>query len=193
MRMTRFGWSLLMLTIAVTARSAPARSQSQQAAQQTSSAAPQTESPADAARHSREQKKSQPKPAHVWDNDNIPKQGDGVSVVGSTGAPASAPAESAMAPATPVENNGQLSAAIQQAKDKIADLEQSLDIAQRKFTLDSDMYYGKTNYQDDKAGKAALDTEQADVTNKKRELQEARDILASLQGKAGPSSDQKKQ
>jgi hypothetical protein len=98
-----------------------------------------------------------------------------------------------MAPATPVENDGQLSAAIQQAKDKIADLEQNLDIAQRKFTLDSDMYYGKTNYQDDKAGKAALDTERAEVTNKKRELQEARDILASLQGKAGPSSDQKKQ
>lgn len=193
MRMTRFGRSLLMLTIAVTARSAPTRSQSQQAAQQTSSAAPQTESPADAARHSREQKKSQPKPARVWDNDNIPKEGNGVSVVGSTETPASAPAESATAPAPPVENNGQLSAAIQQAKDKIADLEQDLDIAQRKFTLDSDMYYGKTNYQDDKAGKAALDTEQADIANKKRELQEARDILASLQGKASPSSDQKKQ
>ena len=55
------------------------------------------------------------------------------------------------------------------------------------------MYYGKTNYQDDKAGKVALDTEQADVSNKKRELQEARDILASLQGKSSPSSDQKKQ
>lgn len=193
MRMTRFGWSLLMLTIAVTARSAPARSQSQQAAQQTSSAAPQTESPADAARHSREQKKSQPKPAHVWDNDNIPKRGEGVSVVGSTETPAPAPAEGVVAPAVSVENKGQLDAAIQQAKDKIADLEQNLDIAQRKFTLDSDMYYGKTNYQDDKAGKAALDTEQADVTNKKRELQEARDILASLQGKSSPSSDQKKQ
>jgi hypothetical protein len=191
MRISRLGWPLLLFTIAATASSA--RSQSQQPAQQTSNAAPQTELPADAARHSREQKKSQPKPAHVWDNDNIPKEGNGVSVVGSTETPAPAPAEGAAAPAVSVENKGQLDAAIQQAKDKIADLEQNLDIAQRKFTLDSDMYYGKTNYQDDKAGKAALDTEQADVTNKKRELQEARDILASLQGKSSPSSDQKKQ
>jgi len=193
MRMTRLDWPLLLLMIAATASSASARSHSQQSAQPTSSAAPQTESPADAARHSREQKKSQPKPAHVWDNDNIPKEGNGVSVVGSTETPAPAPAEGVAAPAVSVENKGQLDAAIQQAKDKIADLEQNLDIAQRKFTLDSDMYYGKTNYQDDKAGKAALDTEQADVTNKKRELQEARDILASLQGKSSPSSDQKKQ
>jgi len=193
MRMTCLDWPLLLLMIAATASSASARPHSQQAAQQTSNAAPQTESPADAARHSREQKKSQPKTAHVWDNDNIPKEGNGVSVVGSTETPAPAPAEGVAAPAVSVENKGQLDAAIQQAKDKIADFEQNLDIAQRKFTLDSDMYYGKTNYQDDKAGKAALDTEQADVTNKKRELQEARDILASLQGKSSPSSDQKKQ
>jgi hypothetical protein len=50
--------------------------------------------------------------------------GQGVSVVGSTETPAPAPAEGVAAPAVSVENKGQLDAAIQQAKDKIADLEQ---------------------------------------------------------------------
>ncbi|MFZ0038650.1 MAG: hypothetical protein WAK91_14565 [Candidatus Acidiferrales bacterium] len=191
MRITRLGWPLLLFTIAATSSSAPAQSQSQQTAQQPSDSAPKTESPAEAARHSRELKKSQPKPAHVWDNDSIPKQGDGVNVVGSTAPPVSASA-APEASAESVENKTQLDAAIQQAKGKVASLEQDLDFAQRKYTLDSDMYYGKTNYQDDKAGKTALDAEQADVANKKQQLQQARDILASLQGKAGSSSDQKK-
>ena len=120
-----------------------------------------------------------------------------MSVVGSTETPAAAPApvpgEVAGAQAVPIENKGQLDPAIQQAKDKIASLEQDVDIAQRKFTLDSDMYYGKTNYQDDKAGKAALDVERADIENKKKQLQDARDILASLQAKASPIPDQTKQ
>src|ERR1700733_14929258 len=193
MRISRLVWSsfLLLFTIAGTLSSAAARSQ--QPAQQASSGAPQAESPADAARRAREQKKSQPKPAQVWDNDNIPKKGDGVSVVGSTEAAAPVPAEAPGSQPVPVENKGQVDPAIQQAKDKIASLEQDVDIAQRKFTLDSDMYYGKTNYQDDKAGKAALDVERADIENKKKQLQDARDILASLQAKASPIPDQTKQ
>jgi DNA repair exonuclease SbcCD ATPase subunit len=61
---------------------------SQTAAQPSSqSAAPAQTAPVDplvaAARKAREQKKDQPKPARVFDNDNIPTQG-GVSAVGST-------------------------------------------------------------------------------------------------------------
>lgn len=61
---------------------------SQTAAQSSSqSAAPAQTAPVDplvaAARKAREQKKDQPKPARVFDNDNIPTQG-GVSAVGST-------------------------------------------------------------------------------------------------------------
>jgi DNA repair exonuclease SbcCD ATPase subunit len=60
---------------------------SQTAAQSSSqSAAPTQTAPVDplvaAARKAREQKKDQPKPARVFDNDNIPTQG-GVSAVGS--------------------------------------------------------------------------------------------------------------
>ncbi len=43
---------------------------------------------ADAARRAREQKKEQPKPAKVWDNDTIPKKPGEVSVVGQTPAAA---------------------------------------------------------------------------------------------------------
>lgn len=61
---------------------------SQTAAQSSSqSAAPAQTAPVDplvaAARKAREQKKDQPKPARVFDNDNIPTHG-GVSAVGST-------------------------------------------------------------------------------------------------------------
>jgi DNA repair exonuclease SbcCD ATPase subunit len=71
-------------------RSGPTSQQasSQTAAQSSSpSAAPAQTAPVDplvaAARKAREQKKDQPKPARVFDNDNIPTQG-GVSAVGST-------------------------------------------------------------------------------------------------------------
>jgi len=71
-------------------RSGPTSQQasSQTAAQSPSqSAAPTQTAPVDplvaAARKAREQKKDQPKPARVFDNDNIPTQG-GVSAVGST-------------------------------------------------------------------------------------------------------------
>ena len=70
-------------------RSGPTSQQasSQTAAQSPSqSAAPAQTAPVDplvaAARKAREQKKDQPKPARVFDNDNIPTQG-GVSAVGS--------------------------------------------------------------------------------------------------------------
>src|ERR1700756_5804204 len=43
---------------------------------------------ADAARRAREQKKEQPKPARVWDNDTIPKKPGEVSVIGQTPAAA---------------------------------------------------------------------------------------------------------
>jgi hypothetical protein len=39
---------------------------------------------ADAARRAREQKKEQPKPAKLWDNDSIPKKPGDVSVIGQT-------------------------------------------------------------------------------------------------------------
>ena len=112
--------------------------------------------------------------------------------MGSTETSAPTPEEASAPQPVSVRDRAQLENSIQQAKEKVAGLEQDVDLAQRKFSLDSDMYYSKTNFQDDKAGKAALDAEQADVTNKKQQLKDARDILAALQAKLSPSSDQKK-
>jgi hypothetical protein len=66
------------------AQQAPAGSadNSRTASSTVESSAPETESLADAARKAREAKKDQPKPARVFDNDNIP--GGTVSTVGKT-------------------------------------------------------------------------------------------------------------
>ncbi|MFZ3329341.1 MAG: hypothetical protein WA197_01820 [Candidatus Acidiferrales bacterium] len=67
----------------------PPAASSQTGAPSSSSAssADQSAAPVDplvaAARKAREQKKDQPKPAHVFDNDNVPKAG-GISAVGAT-------------------------------------------------------------------------------------------------------------
>lgn len=189
MKIARWGWPVLIVTLAVTAGALLGRSQ--QASQDTTQPAPKTDSLAEAARRARAQQKSQPKPTHVWNNDNLPTQA-GVSVVGTADTSvATAPAETPQAPVQSAQDTAQLQSALNQAKEKVAALAQDVDIAQRKLTLDSDMYYGKTDYQEDKTGKAALDSEMAAINDKKKQLAEAQAILASLQGKLGPSKDQK--
>jgi len=155
-------------------------------------------SPADAARKARELKKQQPKPAHVWDDDNLPKEG-GLNVVGQPeieaapanvappiggrqgqgGPPAAAPTPAPM----PAKEQSQVQSAIQEERDKIADLKKDIDVAQRKFSLDSDMYYGKPDYAGDRDGKRALDTEQAGLKDKQQQLEQAQQELALLEAK----------
>jgi len=159
--------------------------------------APAAGSPADAARKARKQKKQQAKPAHVWNDENLPK-GGGVNVVGQpenagaaananspeAGAGAAQAGPPAAAPLSPKEQ-GQLQSAVQEAQDKIADLKKDVDIAQRKLSLDSDMYYGKPDYAADREGKKALDNEQAALKDKRLELEQAEKELAELQAKVG--------
>jgi len=166
---------------------------------------PAPASPAEAARRLREQKKDQIKTARVWDNDNLPKTGapaPASSESSSTATPSSPegpasnasastaqPANSA-APAPPTEQmsakeKAQLDAAVAEAKEKIDDLKKDLDIAQRKFALDSDTYYGKPNYAADPAGKSALDAETAAIADLKQQVQQAEQLLAEMQAKLG--------
>jgi hypothetical protein len=195
----------LVAGVAVSLSPAFGQQQSPAPASQGANSASQTGatvSPADAARKAREQKKQQPKPAHVWDDDNLPK-GRGVNVVGQPETPAAAsnanspdagaaaPAAAGQAPppaaATPMspKEQSQLQSAVQEAQDKISDLKKDVDIAQRKFSLDSDMYYGKPDYAADRDGKKALDNEQADLKDKQDQLQQAEKELAELQAKLG--------
>src|SRR5580692_388296 len=62
----------------------------------------QDDSLAAAARHAREQKKTQSKPAKVWDNDNIPRSPGDLSVVGKNDTASNgtaAPSDNAQDPA----------------------------------------------------------------------------------------------
>jgi len=177
-------------TVASSAQALPALAR--QASQDTTQTAPKAESPAEAARRAREEKKSPPKPARVWDNDNLPKEGEGVNVVGTTETAAPPPAAAQPAPGLSTQEKAQLEAARTSLKEKIAALSQELDIAQRKYTLDSDMYYGKTNYQQDTPGKAALDAEASAVKDKKQQLDEAKAQLAALETKLNSPKEQKK-
>lgn len=194
------GLALSVLPAAGWAQSSDAAGQSSTPAGQTA-AAP---SAADAARKSRDQKKQAAKSTHVWDDDNIPKTG-GVSVVGSAAAPdanaapaannggtnpaspsapAPAPGAAGAGPATSKEQT-QMQAAVQEAQEKIADLKKDVDISERRFGLDSDSYYGRPNYAADREAKRALDSEQAQLEDKKQQLHQAEQMLAELQAKLG--------
>jgi hypothetical protein len=198
----------LTLAVGLAVNGSPAfgRAQSSDAAGQSSTSSGQAAAPAsaaDAARKSRDQKKQAAKSTHVWDDDNIPKTG-GVSVVGSAAAPdanaapagnngvaanpvspsAPAPAPAPSAAISPKEQT-QMQAAVLEAQEKIADLKKDVDIAERRFGLDSDSYYGRPNYAADREAKRALDSEQAQLEDKKQQLHQAEQMLAELQAKLG--------
>lgn len=200
--------TLTTLAVGLAVNGSPAfgRAQSSDAAGQSSTSSGQAAAPAsaaDAARKSRDQKKQAAKSTHVWDDDNIPKTG-GVSVVGSAAAPdanaapagnngvaanpvspsAPAPAPAPSAAISPKEQT-QMQAAVLEAQEKIADLKKDVDIAERRFGLDSDSYYGKPNYAADREAKRALDSEQAQLEDKKQQLHQAEQMLAELQAKLG--------
>ena len=170
----------------------------------------QAESAADAARHAREQKKDQGRPAKVWDNDNIPDVKGVVNVVGqtpassgdakaggtaqSTAAPTVSPAASEPKPAA--KDVRALQADLLAAKQRLVDVKTEYDILQRKYALDTQTYYSKPNYSSDPDGSAKLDAEKAQIEAKKLEVDEAQKKVDKMEaelkdsGAAGGSSTQ---
>lgn len=168
---------------------------------------------ADAARRSREQKKEQPKPAKVWDNDTIPRKPGEVSVVGqvpatdtaddsaakpagddanAAGQPAATDSTSAAASAPAADKSegskaSQELAAIQtdlaSAKSHLQTAKADLDILQRKFTLDSQTYYSKPNYAADKDGAASIASEKSDLEAKQQEVADAQMKVDQLEAR----------
>lgn len=164
----------------------------------------------EAARRARKQKKEQAKATHTWDNENIPKTPNGLSVVGQTPSSAdtnAAPAANADGSNPPpadasapnsqgssensnkpldakakVEAEAQLSA----AKDLLQSLQKDLDILQRQYTLDQQSFYGKPNFAADKDGAAALKAESDQVEAKRQEVAAAQAKVDALQAKVGP-------
>jgi len=167
-----------------------------------SSAGQSTSDPlAAAAKRAQDSKKDPSKTARVWDNDNIPKAGHEISVVGSNEAAADGtnPAVSADANAVatpdaaagganaagPAPNQADLDAKIQaqitSAKENIASMKTDLDLMQRTLVLDSQTYYSKPDYSSDRGGARKLTDEQAKIADKQQAIDEAEKKLAELQ------------
>jgi hypothetical protein len=162
-----------------------------------------------AAKLARDDKKDQAKPARVWDNDNIPKAGHEISVIGqkndaandgSTDAAAGAAAANtngavvAGATGTPdsaAKNGERVHAQIDGAKEKLASLRTDLDLMQRTLVLDSQMYYGKPDYSNDTEGARKLQDEQAQIAEKQQAIEEVEKQIAELESqlKDSPESE----
>lgn len=164
---------------------------------------------ADAARKAREQKSAAAKPATVITDDtikpavanaklgtvstsdggNVPAATDANAPADANAAPAADGSGTAQAPApaaAAAANDEEKKKQIQALQQQIADKQSDVDTAQRAFALENDNYYSKTNYAQDKDGKAKLDEMQADLTAKKDELAKLKAQLSDLGGTEQP-------
>ena len=168
-------------------------------------AAPQQSGPSQdalsaAARRAREQQKTQPKAAKVWDNDNIPTNG-GVDVIGpataSAGPPASAKAPAANgkersakeAAASSKKEKFDLEAQLKTAKENLKTAQTDLDFAQRKYRLDQQDYYQNPDYSSNTSGAAGLQADRTQIDAKKQAVQSAQDNIDDLEAKLAKASD----
>jgi hypothetical protein len=194
---------LLLLPAGLTfAQSAPAPPPAAQAE-------PGSDALAAAAKRARGDRKDQAKEARVWDNDNIPKAGHEISVIGQKDATANegttdaaagaasanpGPAVAAGAGDSPESAGKQgehLHAQIDAAKERIASLRTDLELMQRTLVLDSQMYYGKTDYSSDTEGARKLQDEQAQIAEKQQAIDDTEKQMADLESqlKDSPESD----
>jgi hypothetical protein len=182
-------------------------SQSSESTQAQSSDQKQDDSLGAAARRAREQKKEAPKTTKVWDNENIPSKPDAISVLGESSS-VSGNAEQGATPAATTSNapnaakdsaaeaskKAALTAELADAKEHLASLTTDLDILTRKYGLDQQMFYSKTDYASDKDGAAKLKAEEDDMAAKKEEIEAAQkkiDELTAKLNQSAPSSDTK--
>jgi len=174
-------WMPLILLLSLTGTIAAQQSQTQ------TPPAPdhQQDSLAAAAHRARQAKKDESKPAKVWDNDSLASSSGVISVVGqpaaaTSSAPASDAKSAAAGPPTP-EKKSALEGDLNAAKATLQSLKVDLDIMQRKYTMDQQTYYGKTDYSSDKAGAAALDDEKNQIASKQQQVTDAEKKVADLQ------------
>ena len=168
-----------------------------------------TPSVAEAARRAREQKKHE-KPVRTITNEDLPPAPpDGLNGVSSTASGATKPDEAASADqnnnretaATPATSaapaatrgNGEISeqkkaenaVLLARAKKELAFAETELNILQRKAALDSESFYSKADFANDKEGKANLDAEAQQVNDKKNAVEALKARVAELQKLVG--------
>jgi hypothetical protein len=168
-----------------------AAGQAQPASQDAQAPAP-TDSLAAAAKAARDAKKDQAKPARVWNDDTIPKSNAAISVVGQTpdeNSGASAPSDAAAGNGPAGAGGGAaagtgdrkaLEGSIANAKEKLATIKVDLDLLQRTYTLDSQMYYIKPDYASDTDGAAKLKDEQDQIAAKQQEMDDEQKKIDDL-------------
>jgi hypothetical protein len=196
-RSSLLGWLVAALAVGcvVLALAGEARGQDSQG---------QQSSVADAARRAK-QKKASGKGAKVIDDDNLSSNlksgGPDVTNVGASAAATANPGAAANAQAGDVEaaaedpgstkknqdaaardeqNAKEQDEEIAKVKAQVAETEKELDLLKREFALDSEAYYSKTDYSNDKAGKAKLDAQQQQISDKQHELDGVKARLAAL-------------
>ena len=144
----------------------------------------QEDSLAAAARRTREQKKTQTKTAaKVYSNEDLPSTGT-INVVGSGVAPNSSqpgqPSSQAVASAETVRVS---SAALSAAREKLASAQKDLDILQRKYNLDQQMFISNPNHDHDYTGSEALKSEQQQMNQAQDAVLAAQKEVDDLQAK----------
>lgn len=146
----------------------------------------------DTAKKAKEQQKQAPK-GKVWTNDNLPTAAT-VSVVGqappenAAGTDQNQPSqtgESKGASSTEGSNSdlAQAKADLADAQKKLDSLKTDLDIAQRKYKLDSNQFYSGPDYANDLAGQAKLDADTKDIASKQQDVNAAQKDVDDLQKK----------
>ena len=153
---------------------------------------------AEAARRAREKKKTAAKPVRTLTNDDLPAApASGANAAEAQVNPAKAEDNAAaasdanQAQTAPVndektrEKNAENAAALEQAKKELAQAQHELDVTQRKAALDSDAYYSKPDFANDKDGKANLDAEAQQISDKKQAVETLKARVAELQALVG--------
>lgn len=187
--LTFLAGALLLVGFAV-----PARSQSQT----------DNTSVAEAARRAREQKRNASKPARTITNEDLPAAP--VQPAAETAAAMPSSDSDNIDQAKPdqvkldVEKTGgqspeavdnltrkkaETEAALKRAKVELAQAQGELDVLQRKSALDTDSFYSQTNFAGDAAGKARLDAEAQQVSDKKSQVEALKAKVAALQAELG--------
>jgi hypothetical protein len=164
---------------------------------------------AEAARRAREQKKNSAKPARTLTNDNLPaaptaEANDATAIAppaatAQAASPAASDASAAVgvASATPdaavsdekaKQKMTADAAELAHLKKELAQWESELDVMQRKAVLDADSYYSKTDFASDKAGKANLDAEARQISDKQLALAALKAKISELEALVGESA-----
>jgi hypothetical protein len=173
---------------------AAVRAQSQDTSQPSSS---QDSSVANAARRNRDKKKTAsnpPKSTKVITDDDLDRKNfkpgqDGLNVGASPMLETEPPSAQAVASAEAADEAPEQQAKDAAEQDKqlaklkldIVEAEKGLDVAQRQLALDQDSFLSNPDHVHDVAGKAKLNDEKQDISNRQQEIERLKVRLAALE------------